>query len=183
MCHSPTTCPGCGVQFTWLGVWIKGKAVRRGKPQEFCTSNCQNALQQRKWRKANPYSEQPEEWKDRRRSTQLRCRKNSPQLRAACDARTADRERWKGAAFAAMGAEDKAKTIAIYSERDRLNAIHGAGAYHVDHLQPYAEGGEHIWWNLQILTAAENLSKNSEFRAEDQALYTQRIVELFNNEG
>ena len=107
----------------------------------------------------------------------------TPRGKAILAARVADRERWEGAAFASMGVEDKAKTIEIYSERDRLNAIHGAGAYHVDHIQPYMEGGEHIWWNLQLLTAAENLSKGSKFRAEDQALYTQRIVELFNNEG
>jgi 5-methylcytosine-specific restriction endonuclease McrA len=102
-----------------------------------------------------------------------------PEVKAKHSIQVADRERWEGVSLACMGEEDKAKTVAIYMERDRLNKDLGHAGYHVDHILPKALGGDHIWFNMQILTAQENLSKNAQFRAKDKDLYQQRIAQLF----
>ena len=61
----------------------------------------------------------------------------------------------------------------VYEECNRLVTETGI-EHHVDHIQPLSKGGEHLFVNLQILTAEENLSKNDEFRLEDQAELCQR---------
>ena len=50
--------------------------------------------------------------------------------------------------------------------------------HHVDHIWPLSVGGEHRMFNLQIIPATENLSKNNTFRVEDQALIMQRLFDI-----
>lgn len=70
-------------------------------------------------------------------------------------------------------AKDTDKTNSVYRRCARLN-LKGNEVYHVDHIRPISKGGEHIWWNLQILPAAENLAKGDAFREVDQILYARR---------
>jgi 5-methylcytosine-specific restriction endonuclease McrA len=53
--------------------------------------------------------------------------------------------------------------------------------HHVDHIQPLSKGGEHLMYNLQILPAEENLSKNDTFREEDQTELCRRLFTHTNN--
>lgn len=76
--------------------------------------------------------------------------------------------------------EDKA-IKAIYEKAKRLTLETGV-EHQVDHILPIALGGPHAAFNLQILTAWDNKSKRHTFSAEDQALYTQRVAELFKDD-
>jgi 5-methylcytosine-specific restriction endonuclease McrA len=78
-------------------------------------------------------------------------------------------------------AEDLSKEQQIYIECERLTRETGV-VHHVDHIMPLCMGGQHAWWNLQILTAEENMSKGGKFREEDRLLYTKRLLELIHNE-
>ena len=37
--------------------------------------------------------------------------------------------------------------------------------HHVDHIKPIAKGGEHAPWNMQVLTAFDNLSKGAKWHS------------------
>jgi len=48
----------------------------------------------------------------------------------------------------------------FYDTAKCLEAISGE-KYHVDHIMPLSKGGRHEPWNLQVLTAEENLKKSN----------------------
>ena len=74
---------------------------------------------------------------------------------------------------------DMSREQAVYLECERINRETGI-EHHVDHIWPLSQGGPHLWFNLQLLTAEENLSKGGKFRDCDKELYAQRISDLFN---
>jgi 5-methylcytosine-specific restriction endonuclease McrA len=47
-----------------------------------------------------------------------------------------------------------------YEDAQRLTAETGI-EHHVDHIWPLSKGGPHLPWNLQVITAAENLQKSN----------------------
>ena len=65
----------------------------------------------------------------------------------------------------------------LYLEAQHQSETTGV-EHHVDHIWPLSVGGEHRMFNLQILPATENLSKNNTFRTEDQALIMQRLFDI-----
>ena len=73
---------------------------------------------------------------------------------------------------------DLTKEQAYYIECERLTKETGV-LHHVDHIWPLSKGGPHIFYNLQVTTAEENLKKNDRFSPEDQALYAMRVAMLF----
>ena len=75
--------------------------------------------------------------------------------------------------------DDVAAMQAIYLECERLNRETGI-EHHVDHIWPLSKGGPHLPFNLQIITAEENLSKKAQYTAADQSLYLARIMEIFH---
>ena len=76
--------------------------------------------------------------------------------------------------------DDIAAMQAIYLECERITRETGI-EHHVDHIWPLSLGGPHLPFNLQIITAEENLKKNASFSEADQAKYVQAINDLFNN--
>jgi len=62
----------------------------------------------------------------------------------------------------------------LYLEAQYLTETTGI-EHHVDHIQPLSKGGEHMMFNLQIITAEENLSKGGNFREEDQIELARRL--------
>jgi hypothetical protein len=87
--------------------------------------------------------------------------KNNPEKTAA---RAVRRRVILGNSEVAWGNNNKIKEI--YEERDRLRESTGE-EYHVDHIIPLNHPdvcGLHVEYNLQILTAEENLKKSNKFR-------------------
>jgi len=55
---------------------------------------------------------------------------------------------------------ERAKINLIYIEAQQVTIQTGI-QYHVDHIIPISKGGEHVCYNLQVITATENLKKGS----------------------
>ena len=77
------------------------------------------------------------------------------------DSRLRDAMR-RGAYPRDLSFSEKRRIEEIYAECRRRTRETGI-EHHVDHIKPLAAGGEHHPDNLQILTAAENLSKGAKW--------------------
>jgi transposase-like protein len=84
------------------------------------------------------------------------------------------RETWRIFSEVLLPAKERKKIQELYLEAQYLTETTGV-EHHVDHIQPLSKGGEHLMYNLQILPAAENLSKNDTFREEDQIEFCRHL--------
>jgi 5-methylcytosine-specific restriction endonuclease McrA len=72
---------------------------------------------------------------------------------------------------------ERAAIEALYTRCQEVSELSGI-EHHVDHVQPLSKGGEHCVFNLQLLSAADNLSKNNTFTIQDQRLLATRVFNL-----
>ena len=56
---------------------------------------------------------------------------------------------------------ERGKIENLYKEKNRLNSEAGLIKFHVDHIIPLSRGGAHVFENLRIISAKENLAKGS----------------------
>lgn len=109
------------------------------------------------WRKNNPEVVQ---------RMKQEYRKNNPEKVAAFSAEY--RAKRKAACPPWLCKEDKKLITEFYKIRNQLTAETGV-THHVDHIIPLQHNnvcGLHVPWNLQILTAEDNLSKSNNFKTD-----------------
>jgi 5-methylcytosine-specific restriction endonuclease McrA len=87
------------------------------------------------------------------------------------------KETWSVFGEALLPSSERKAIQELYLEAQYLTETTGI-EHHVDHIQPLSKGGEHLMFNLQILPAEENLSKNNSFREEDQIELAQRLFNI-----
>ena len=166
------TCDQCGSMFCV----IPGRGRRRTRANVYCSKKCAwraRTLREQSWKDKTP--EQKEI--GRLRSREWRSR---PENKARQQAYSDGRSRWECNSLELLSQQDRERTIAVYKQRDVLNKQFGPNSYQVDHILPRSVGGDHVWYNLQIITTQENLEKGSNFRHKDYLLYVDRINQLFN---
>jgi 5-methylcytosine-specific restriction endonuclease McrA len=83
-------------------------------------------------------------------------------------------ETWRVFGEVLLPAKERKEIQELYLEAQYQTETTGI-EHHVDHIQPLSKGGEHLMYNLQILPASENLSKNDTFREEDQLELARRL--------
>ena len=119
------------------------------------------------WRKANPERQAAarKAWLEANPERQAAARKAwceaNPEKRAAFRAKRRAAELQRTPPWLTQGHQDQ--IVSIYAERDRLTDATGV-QHHVDHIIPMQGeniSGLHVPWNLQVLTASENCSKQN----------------------
>jgi predicted nucleic acid-binding Zn-ribbon protein len=87
------------------------------------------------------------------------------------------RETYRVFKDALISPDERAAIEATYIRCQKVTELSGI-EHHVDHIQPLSKGGEHNAFNLQLLTADDNLSKKDTFREEDQAELCRRLFNI-----
>jgi len=75
------------------------------------------------------------------------------------------------------------RIIALYKERDRLNALEpmNLDPLEVDHIRPLCMGGQHVYENLRLLRASQNC--NESYRTEERIRFLTMLVALNRKQG
>lgn len=108
------------------------------------------------------YPQTTEFFKPRRETTRDRSHTFNPRCRSCIVMDNA--RRLKGRAPKWLTEDQWLEIIRTYREARALTALAGKGQFHVDHIEPLNgvdRSGLHVPWNLQILSAEENIQKSN----------------------
>ena len=149
--------------------WRKANPERQAAARKaWLEANPERQAAARKaWRKANPERAAAaiKAWVKANPERQAAARKAwceaNPEKRAAFRAKRRAAELQRTPPWLTQEHQDQ--IVSIYAERDRLTDATGV-QHHVDHIIPMqgkTVSGLHVPWNLQVLTASENCSKQN----------------------